>query len=99
MNIDRFNWVYRKCHFKLIYRGWTDEFCRSLFCVYRERFPPSEFATELRQAQASKWAFRSVADGIDHFKAGRHTEAFQCLNKALTVDPKNVEGLVARGAL
>lgn len=49
--------------------------------------------------QASKWAFRSVADGIDHFKAGRHTEAFQCLNKALTVDPKNVEGLVARGAL
>lgn len=49
--------------------------------------------------QASKWAFRSVADGIDHFKAGRHTEAFQCLNKALTIDPKNVEGLVARGAL
>lgn len=49
--------------------------------------------------QASKWAFRSVADGIDHFKAGKHTEAFQCLNKALTIDPKNVEGLVARGAL
>lgn len=40
-----------------------------------------------------------MADGIDHFKAGRHTEAFQCLNKALTIDPKNVEGLVARGAL
>ncbi|XP_044001317.1 uncharacterized protein DDB_G0290685-like isoform X2 [Aphidius gifuensis] len=65
----------------------------------RERFPPNEFASELRQVQASKWAFRSVADGIDHFKAGRHTEAFQCLNKALVVDPKNVEGLVARGAL
>ncbi|KAJ8683624.1 hypothetical protein QAD02_019416 [Eretmocerus hayati] len=65
----------------------------------RERFPPNEYATELRQAQASKWAFRSVAEGIDHFKAGRHTEAFQCLNKALTVDPRNVEGLVARGAL
>lgn len=40
-----------------------------------------------------------MADGIDHFKAGRHTEAFQCLNKALNIDPKNVEGLVARGAL
>lgn len=53
----------------------------------------------MRQTQASKWAFRSVAEGIDHFKAGRHSEAFQCLNKALTVDPKNVEGLVARGAL
>lgn len=43
--------------------------------------------------------FRSVADGIEHFKEGRNTEAFQCLNKALTIDPRNVEGLVARGAL
>lgn len=43
--------------------------------------------------------FRSVAEGIEHFKEGRHSEAFQCLNKALTIDPRNVEGLVARGAL
>lgn len=63
------------------------------------RFPEQEYAPELRQVQASKWAYRNVADGIDHFKAGRHTEAFQCLNKALNIDPKNVEGLVARGAL
>lgn len=42
---------------------------------------------------------RSVAEGIEHFKEGRNTEAFQCLNKALTIDPRNVEGLVARGAL
>lgn len=43
--------------------------------------------------------FRSVAEGIEHFKEGRHTEAFQCLNKALAIDSRNVEGLVARGAL
>lgn len=65
----------------------------------KNRFPQQEYATELRQLQASKWAFRSVADGIEHFKVGRHSEAFQCLNKALNIDPRNVEGLVARGAL
>ncbi|XP_022905543.1 tetratricopeptide repeat protein 14 homolog isoform X2 [Onthophagus taurus] len=72
---------------------------QSLMDGLRGRFPEPEYASELRQQQASKWAYSNVADGIDHFKAGRHTEAFQCLNKALNIDPKNVEGLVARGAL
>lgn len=40
-----------------------------------------------------------MAEGIEHFKVGKHVEAFQCLNKALNIDPRNVEGLVARGAL
>lgn len=40
-----------------------------------------------------------MAEGIEHFKEGRHSEAFQCLNKALSIDSRNVEGLVARGAL
>ncbi|XP_076253958.1 uncharacterized protein LOC143192473 isoform X4 [Rhynchophorus ferrugineus] len=71
----------------------------SLMDGLRGRFPENEYATELRQVQASKWAYRNVADGIDHFKAGKHVEAFQCLNKALNIDPRNVEGLVARGAL
>ncbi|XP_013133756.1 PREDICTED: tetratricopeptide repeat protein 14 homolog isoform X5 [Papilio polytes] len=69
------------------------------FSSLRGGFQTTEYADELRQAQASKWAFRSVAEGIEHFKAGRHSEAFQCLNKALSIDPRNVEGLVARGAL
>uniref|UniRef100_A0A1A9Z9X2 TPR_REGION domain-containing protein n=1 Tax=Glossina pallidipes TaxID=7398 RepID=A0A1A9Z9X2_GLOPL len=68
---------------------------RSLKC----EFPRPEYAKELRQIQASKWAFRSVAEGIEYFKIGQHVEAFQCLNRALNIDPRNVEGLVARGAL
>ncbi|KAJ8937685.1 hypothetical protein NQ318_017122 [Aromia moschata] len=40
------------------------------------RFPENEYANELRQVQASKWAYRNVAEGIDHFKAGKHVEAF-----------------------
>lgn len=40
-----------------------------------------------------------MAEGIEYFKVGEHVEAFQCLNKALNIDPRNVEGLVARGAL
>uniref|UniRef100_A0A0A1WNQ3 Tetratricopeptide repeat protein 14 homolog n=4 Tax=Zeugodacus cucurbitae TaxID=28588 RepID=A0A0A1WNQ3_ZEUCU len=65
----------------------------------KHQFPRDEYAKELRRTQASKWAFHSVAEGIEHFKNGNHVEAFQCLNKALTIDPRNVEGLVARGAL
>ncbi len=41
----------------------------------------------------------SVAEGVAHFKAGKHTEAMQHLNKALQIDSENVEALVARGAL
>lgn len=70
-----------------------------LFNFSRFGFPTEECASELRQTQSSKWAYRSVSDGITHFKAGRHTEAFQCLNKALTIDTNNIEALVARGAL
>lgn len=73
--------------------------CFVNYFYYRVRFPISENATELRQVQAGKWAYRNVADGIEYFKAGKHSEAFQSLNKALQIDPRNIEGLVARGAL
>lgn len=65
----------------------------------KNKFPHDELPKDLRLQQAGKLAFRSVAEGIGHFKEGRHDEAYQCLNKALTIDPRNVEGLVARGAL
>merc|ERR1712071_296376 len=59
----------------------------------------SESCSELRKLQHGKWALKSVAEGIKYFKAGQESEAFGCLNKALHIDPINVEGLVARGAL
>lgn len=62
-------------------------------------FPEKEDALELRKVQSAQWAIQSVSDGIKHFKAGQHSEAFLCLNKALTIDSLNVEAYVARGAL
>ena len=58
-----------------------------------------DYADALRKTQNGKWATKSVAEGIKYFKSGQETEAFQCLNKALQIDPCNVDGLVARGAL
>lgn len=65
----------------------------------RNEFPVKEGAAYLRRIQNGKWAHGNVADGIKYFKMGKFTEAFQCLNKALSIDSENVEGLVARGAL
>lgn len=62
-------------------------------------FPEKETALELRKVQSAQWAIQSVSDGIKYFKAGQHSEAFLCLNKALTIDSLNVEAYVARGAL
>jgi len=40
-----------------------------------------------------------VATGVRYFKAGEHSKAMKYFDHALDVDPENVEGLVARGAL
>ncbi|KAF4531001.1 hypothetical protein B566_EDAN009745 [Ephemera danica] len=79
--------------------GISNDTSTSFMKSLRGRFPMEEYSQELRHNQASKWAFKSVAEGITHFKANRHSEAFQCLNRALSIDRRNVEGLVARGAL
>ena len=44
-------------------------------------------------------ALSSVAVGVKYFKAGEHGIALKHLNHALEINPENVEGLVARGAL
>ena len=69
------------------------------FCIVSVPVEEKDCVDELRKTQNGKWALKSVAEGIKFFKAGQETEAFQCLNKALHIDPLNVEGLVARGAL
>lgn len=37
--------------------------------------------------------------GVKLYKESKETEALALYNKALEIDPDNVEGLVARGAL
>ena len=37
--------------------------------------------------------------GVKHFKEGDLDRALKLINHALEIDPYNVEGLVARGAL
>jgi len=71
----------------------------SLMTSLSGKFKPQTYASSLRKDQASKWAYKHVAQGIKFFKAGNNVEAFQCLNQALNIDADNVEGLVARGAL
>ena len=41
----------------------------------------------------------SVVQGVKLYKEGKQMEAMACSNKALDIDPDNVEALVARGAM
>ena len=71
----------------------------SLFGSVRRGIQPGEMAPALRKRQNSALAFTHVEKGIYHFKSGNKIEAFSSLTQALKIDPENVEGLVARGAL
>ncbi|KAG9494034.1 hypothetical protein GDO78_001727 [Eleutherodactylus coqui] len=67
--------------------------------LQRENFCEQDYAPPLRRKQSSSWALKCVKMGVDYFKLGRHVDAMNEYNKALEIDPKNVEALVARGAL
>ncbi|XP_069831230.1 tetratricopeptide repeat protein 14 isoform X2 [Dendropsophus ebraccatus] len=67
--------------------------------LQRENFCDQDYAPSLRRKQSSSWALKCVKTGVDYFKLGRHVDAMNEYNKALEIDPKNVEALVARGAL
>ncbi|XP_065700561.1 tetratricopeptide repeat protein 14 isoform X1 [Patagioenas fasciata] len=64
-----------------------------------KNFSEEDFAPALRKTQSASWALKCVKAGVDYFKVGRHVEAMNEYNKALEIDPQNVEALVARGAL
>ncbi|CAL8309885.1 unnamed protein product [Lota lota] len=64
-----------------------------------KHFHEEDFASVIRKKQSASWALKCVRSGVDHFKHGRHVEAMNEYNKALEIDPRNVEALVARGAL
>ncbi|XP_063772395.1 tetratricopeptide repeat protein 14 isoform X2 [Pseudophryne corroboree] len=67
--------------------------------LQREKFSDQDYAPTLRKKQSSSWALKCVKTGVDYFKLGRHVDAMNEYNKALEIDHKNVEALVARGAL
>ncbi|XP_075426833.1 tetratricopeptide repeat protein 14 isoform X2 [Ascaphus truei] len=67
--------------------------------LQRENYRNEDYAPYLRKKQSSSWALKCVKIGVDYFKVGRHVDAMNEYNKALEIDVKNVEALVARGAL
>jgi tetratricopeptide (TPR) repeat protein len=71
----------------------------SLFVGMMNGYDPGQSAEALRKEQNAQMALKHVTLGVKYFKTGNNIEAFQCLNKALSIDKYNVEALVARGAL
>lgn len=73
--------------------------CSLLFCINKIRLPKSEMACELRRTQLLNFSMKHVAQGVKYFKESRNTEALQCYNFAIEVEPTNPDAYVARGAL
>ncbi|KAF8562231.1 hypothetical protein P879_10410 [Paragonimus westermani] len=73
--------------------------CTLLTCFNKIRLPKSEMACELRRNQLLTFSMKHVAQGVKYFKEGRNSEALQCYNFAIEVEPTNPDAYVARGAL
>ncbi|CAH8647048.1 unnamed protein product [Heterobilharzia americana] len=70
--------------------------CSLLFCINKIRLPKSEMACELRRTQLLNFSMKHVAQGVKYFKESRNTEALQCYNFAIEVEPTNPDAYVAR---
>ncbi|KAK2152570.1 hypothetical protein LSH36_325g03036 [Paralvinella palmiformis] len=79
--------------------GLTDHRMSLTRVLHNLSIDKEEEAETLHKRQSYRYALKSVAEGINHFKQGKQVEAMQYLNKALQIDKENVEALVARGAL
>lgn len=62
-------------------------------------YAPVVYADELRKKQVLSLSNAQYAKAHQHYENGEFKEAFLCFNKALSIYPKNVEALVARGTL
>ncbi|EGD72405.1 hypothetical protein PTSG_00425 [Salpingoeca rosetta] len=64
-------------------------------------FKPSESDTflALRKQQDKDLSMQSVARGVQYQKEGKFADARRCYNRAMALDPKNVEAMVALGTL
>ncbi|GAU90110.1 hypothetical protein RvY_02576 [Ramazzottius varieornatus] len=60
---------------------------------------PEDRADQLTMAQSCRWSMKSVEDGVKRMKEGDYAAALEAFNKAVEMNKKNIEALVARGAL
>lgn len=73
--------------------------CSLLRGFQRYDCPKEEYAEQLRRQQSAKWSMDTTAKGVEHFKAGSYDTALKHFKHALQIDVKNVEAMVAQGAL
>jgi len=53
----------------------------------------------IKEEQNRNWAIQMIKEGITLSKQGKDSQALECYNQAIEVDPNNVDAFVALGAL